>query len=51
MNQNSFQQEKLNSKKFIESETYIQELKTKEINHKIKKQAQLKLKVVIVMLV
>ena len=51
MNQNSFQEEKLNLKKFIEMGTYIQEHRTKEINHKIKKLAPLKLKVVIVMLV
>ena len=51
MNQNNFQKEKSNSKKFIKLEINIQELRIKEINRKIKKLALLMLKVVIVMLV
>lgn len=51
MNQNNYQKEKLNFRNLVKLEIYIQELRIKEINLKIKNQAQLMLKVVIVMLV
>ena len=51
MNHNNFQKEKRNFKKFIKMEIYIQGLRIKEINYKIKKQAQLMSKVIIVTLV